>query len=237
MRSLRNFAVAILVVSALVSCAYAATTACGVTLGGNVLTQNLTANCSVASLTGDNAVSLLNDIGFTVSGPFVFDTSSNTSPSVNYATSESIYLNPGAYEASAYLSAAISDTPASGPGSGYVEDFEVTTYVYDLQVLVASAFAGQTGFDPSFCALPGCTSISSGDTSSTFTVVTGGTYSIQQLFVATLSGVGQGDVITITLPNSSGVGSPAAAPEPGTWGLLAVGMVALPFARRYAMKK
>jgi len=195
---------------------------------------------------------LVNDFGFAVTGSFVFDTSSSTSPSVTYDTFESIYLAPGEYETSAFLSASFSDTPAGDPTAGYVQDFQMITSLYsDLDFtdanLVSQAYAGQLGFPSTgygaggaypFCPLPGCGGLGSGSNSSLFTVVVGGTYYLDQSFIATLNGVGLNDLITVDLPNTSGVGSAPATttPEPGTWGLLAGGMVALLFARRYAMK-
>jgi hypothetical protein len=183
---------------------------------------------------------LANDIGFAVTGPFVFDTSDSTSPSVDYNYYEPINLAPGDYETSALMVATISDAPSGNAPAGldYVQDFQMITSLYsdnDLTDLVSQAYAGQLGFSPSFCPLPGCTNLRSGSTSSPFTVAVAGTYYLDQSFIATVSGVGLNDAITATLPNASGVGS-SPIPESGTWGLLAGGMAALLFARRYATK-
>ncbi len=241
MSTFRTVAIGVFVVSALVSQAYAAIAITPVTVSGDVLSGgDLYANASVGSLPPDQSQGLVNDIGFTVTGPFVFDTSSDTSPSVNYDIVEQIYLAAGDYETSAYLSAQISDAPSGVPPAGldYVQDFQMITSLYsddDLTHLVSQASAGQLNFPVAICPLPGCVGIGSGGTSSLFTVAVGGTYYLDQSFIATVSGVGLNDRITVTLPNTSGVGSPA-VPEPGTWILLAAGMLALLFARRYAMQ-
>jgi hypothetical protein len=245
MPRLRNLAIGIFVVSAWVSCAYAAgVSPLDVTVQGNVVAgSSLTANASVAPLPSDQSQGLVNDIGFQVTGSFTFDTSNpdNLSPSVNYTLFESITLAAGNYEASSYMNAQISDTPTGGSPGGYVQDFQVTTNVYAfddegvLSDLVASSTAGQLAYPSDFCQLPGCIGLSSGNPAGEGTFYTsGGTYYLQQNFVATVAGVGQNDLITITLPDTSGIGEEV--PEPGSRGLLAMGMVALLFARRYAVK-
>jgi hypothetical protein len=249
----RNLIIGILAVSAWVCCAYASGVAVTVTPQGAVASSSLTVNPSVASLPSGQSQGLANDVGFAVAGPFTFDTSANTSPSITYSVFEPITLTPGSYEVSTYMSASISDTPESSPtGLDYVKDFQVISNLYTndsegvLSGLVASSSAGQlnypstgygTGSAFAFCQLPGCIGLSSGNPpgEGTFTVATTAQYYLQQTFIATVSGVGLNDVITVDLPDTSGVGSDQ-APEPGSYGLLAVGMAMLLFARRRAAK-
>jgi hypothetical protein len=213
-----------------------------------------TTNSGSSSLVADPSVSpildpvvaqgLTDDIGFSVTGPFTFDTSDSSAlsptPSVTYSVVEAINLNSRNYETSTHLVADISDSQGSA-ATGYLLDLQVVTQLFSdagLTELVDGSFssAGQTGFpgtgfgnsgtDP-FCPLASCAQIGSGSTSGLF-AVTAGTYYLEQTFTAAVTGVGQGDTITIDLPNTSGVGTP----EPAFWGVLSVGLIALVFARR-----
>jgi hypothetical protein len=202
---------------------------------------------------------LSNDVGFQVTGPFTFDTSGSTSPtpSVTYdVVSGPIVLTAGSYETSTNLNVDISDSANSetSTATGYLLDYQVLTQLCTdancaTPVMNSGSSGGQTGFPATgypqpggpnpFCPLSTCTNISSGDNTGflyggPFNLAAG-TYYLQQTFTAAVTGVNSGDVITLTMPNTSGVGT--AAPEPGYWGAISAGLFALVFARRrYTMK-
>lgn len=208
-----------------------------VTPAGDVAGYSLSANPTVTSLPSGQSQGLLSDVGFSVSGPFTF-ASGLTTASIHYTFSESIHLFAGVYETSTHLSADIFDSLAP-IATGYLQDFQVTTQLFSdeaLQIVVANSYSagGQTGFPSDFCMLSNCIGISSGSTSSLFFggpfTVTEGTYYLQQTMIATITGEDPNDVVSIHIPNTSGVGTPT--PEPGFFGLMALGLGGLAFVRR-----
>jgi hypothetical protein len=199
------------------------------TPGGDIFSNTLSGSISSALFPQDQlqgngpAIDGIQTIGNMVFTTPVSDGSDLTSTYTTQSPTD-FSLSAGTYQLSAYMDVFFA-TSLGGSSVAFVAGSQVLTELYNSSNdLLATINAGQLSppFSPSFAPL-GAVPIELTSGNSTYVTLSSGSYYLAQIFTGVVDNVSDGETITMSLPNTSGLES---APEPGTGTSLALGLAA-----------